>query len=173
MSWYKSTTSTTVYYAVSPMIRHLHLFFFPISGLNTQSEEHSHFLWSSFYICYIGLFRIPRTVPTPLSTLVHIPLKQSRQCRAWTRLEFWRFVWRSQLEYDMCATADSFLDLDFSCVLVVDDRYTDLVCCFRWDMVRFWSGLNVTNGYIFLYSATDLYKDIGDVVFFYLAALAR
>jgi len=40
-------------------------------------------------------------------------------------------------------------------------------------MVHFWSGLNVTNGYIFLYSAMDLYKDIGDVVFFYLAALAR
>jgi hypothetical protein len=40
----------------------------------------------------LGLPRIPRTVPTPLSTLVHIPLKQSRQCRAWTRLEFWRFV---------------------------------------------------------------------------------
>jgi len=70
------------------MIRHLHLFFFPISGLNTQSEEHSHFLWSSFYICYIGLFRIPRTVPTPLSTLAHIPSKPSRQCRAWTCFEF-------------------------------------------------------------------------------------
>src|SRR5271170_7620884 len=30
----------------------------------------------------------------------------------------------------MCATADSFLDLDISCVLVVDDRRTDLICCF-------------------------------------------
>ena len=47
-------------------------------------EQLLHFLF--------GLSRISRTVPTPLSTLVHIPSKQSRQCRAWTRPEFWRFV---------------------------------------------------------------------------------
>jgi hypothetical protein len=43
-------------------------------------------------------------------------------------------------------------------------------------MVRSWSGLNATNGYIFLYSTMDLYKDMDDdgmSSFFYLAALAR
>jgi hypothetical protein len=43
-------------------------------------EQLLHFLF--------GLSRISRTVSTPLSTLVHIPSKQSRQYRAWTRLEF-------------------------------------------------------------------------------------
>jgi len=31
----------------------------------------------------------------------------------------------------MCAAADSFLDLDISSVLMVDDRRTDLICCFK------------------------------------------
>jgi hypothetical protein len=47
-------------------------------------EQLLHFLF--------GLFWISRTVPTPLSTLVHGPSKQPRQCRAWTSPEFWRFV---------------------------------------------------------------------------------
>ena len=47
-------------------------------------EQLLHFLF--------GLSQIPCTVPTPLSTPVHIPSKQSRQCRAWTRPEFWSFV---------------------------------------------------------------------------------
>ena len=41
---------------------------------------------------HFGLSRISHTVPNPLSTLIHVPSKQSWQCRAWTRPEFWRFV---------------------------------------------------------------------------------
>jgi len=44
----------------------------------------------------------------------------------------------------MCTTADSFLDLDISCVLVVDDRRRDLVCCF---LMRYGSFLELFEGY--------------------------
>ena len=40
----------------------------------------------------------------------------SRQCRAWTRLEFLEIVRRSQFESCRRTAADSLLDLDISCV---------------------------------------------------------
>ena len=64
----------------------------------------------------------------------------------------------------MCSTADSFLDLDISCVLVVDDRRMDLICCF---LMRFGSFLELFECHevrtgIFSYSTMDLYKDMDD-----------
>ena len=91
------------------------------------------------------LFRIPHTGPTHFqlsSTFPRNNLGNVVLGLVWS-LEI---VWRSQLEYGMCATADSFLDLDISYVLVVDDhRHTDLSCCFNWDMVRSWSHLDPRN----------------------------
>ena len=37
---------------------------------------------------------------------------------------------RSQFGFGRRPAADSHLDLNISCVLVVDDRRTDLICCF-------------------------------------------
>ena len=116
-----------------------------------------------------GLFQIPRPVPTPLSTLVHIPSKRSRQCRAWTRHSsgVWEIVRRSQFGSCRRTVADSLLDLDVGCVLVVDDRCTDLICFVRYGSFLEWFERH--KRVYFLYSMKDLYKDMaddGDVVFF-------
>jgi hypothetical protein len=64
----------------------------------------------------------------------------------------------SQFGFCRRTAVDSLLDLDIACVLVVDDRRMDLICCSL--RYGFWSCLNATNGYIFLYSTMDLYKDM-------------
>ena len=63
----------------------------------------------------------------------------------------------------MCATVDSCLDLDISYILVVDDRRTDLVCCFLMRYGEFLEFFDATNGYkVFLYPTMDLYKNMDD-----------
>jgi len=65
----------------------------------------------------------------------------------------------SQFGFCMRTAVDSLLDLDIACVLVVDDRRMDLICCF----LRFGSFLELfechERGY-FSYSTMDLYKDM-------------
>ena len=73
----------------------------------------------------------------------------------------------------MCATADSFLDLNISCVLVVDDRRTDLICRF---LMRYGSFLELLECHEQVYFSLfydGFVQGHGHVVFFYLAALAR
>src|SRR5271156_1773719 len=71
-------------------------------------------------------------VPTPLSTLVHIPSKQSRQCMmsCLGSSGVWEIVRRSWFGSCRRTADDLCLDLDISCVLVIDDRRMDLNCCF-------------------------------------------
>ena len=75
--------------AASPIIGHSRLFFSPISVFDIRNRRNIHTSVEQLLHFLFGLSWISRTVPTPLSTLVHIPSKQFRQCRAWTRPEFW------------------------------------------------------------------------------------
>ena len=68
-------------------------------------------------------------------------------------------VRRSQFGSCRSTAADLRLDLDISCVLVVDDRRTDLNCCFlRYGSFLEW--FECHERVYFLYSTMDLYKDM-------------
>jgi len=72
----------------------------------------------------------------------------------------------------MRTAADSFLDLEISCVLVVDDRRMDLICCFlRYGLFLEWFECHEQVYFSLFYDG--FVQGHGDVVFFYLAALAR
>ena len=75
-----------------------------------------------------------------------------------------------------CAAAESFLDLDISCVLVVDDRRTDLGCCFLMRYGSFLESFECHERVYFSLFYDGFVQGHGlrrDVIFFYLAALAR
>jgi hypothetical protein len=43
----------------------------------------------------------------------------------------WEIVRMSQFGFCRRTAVDSLLDLDIACLLVVDDRRRDLICCFK------------------------------------------
>ena len=88
-------------------------------------------------------------------------------CRAWARLEFGRLYEGVSLDpADVLQPIYAWIWISrVSWWLMIDVWIWFVV---SWDMVCSWSGLNATNGDIFLYSMMDLYKnmaDDGDVVF--------
>jgi hypothetical protein len=68
----------------------------------------------------------------------------------------------SQFGFCRRTAVDSLLDLDIACLLVVDDRRMDLVCCFS-GLMRYGSFLELFECHelvYFSFSTMDLYNDM-------------
>ena len=128
---YGISASTTAYYTVSPIIRHSRLNFSAISVFHILcSEVQPHILSNGFYIpfsVYPGY--LVRCQPSFNSRPHSLETISAMSCLNF-RVESLE-IRRSHFGFCRCTTAeDSRLDLDISCVLVVDDRRTDLIYCF-------------------------------------------
>jgi hypothetical protein len=101
-------------------------------------------------------------VPTPLSTLVPTFPRNNLGNVVLGLVRSFGDLYEGISLNTACAllySRDSFLDLDILCVLVVDDRRMDLICCF----LRYGSSLEWFECHervYFSFSTMDLYNDM-------------